>query len=205
MKRKKRKCVPLILSAGSGILFAVSFGLSRLPKYPSYYWRDQEIVVRSWHDIVDQLAAVLVIAAMLYTLIATVLRIAERIKSGERILGRILLLWGSCIVSCFLILLSDVNIVGLFRRADYDPAWFSFTDGQHVIVIEEESWLLFGGGTVYQIYEDDTAKVIGSISTDDGARNLGHYQIDWFERSAEITYHTFVTDTSVATKTVYFE
>ena len=78
------------------------------------------------------------------------------------------------------------------------------TDDIHTIVIEERSFLLYGGGTIYQIYDDNTAAVIGDISTDDGGRNYGRYDIKWFQDSAEITYNYFDLENSKQTEKVYF-
>ncbi len=71
---------------------------------------------------------------------------------------------------------------------DRDPKCFEFTDGKHTIVIEEESWLLGGWGTIYQVNDDDTALKLKGFSTDDGYRNQGNYDIKWHDDSADITY-----------------
>lgn len=71
---------------------------------------------------------------------------------------------------------------------DYDSKCFVFSDAQHTIVIEEESWLLGGWGNIYQVNDDGSAKRLSRFSTDDGYRNEGNYHIKWHDDSADITY-----------------
>jgi len=98
---------------------------------------------------------------------------------------------------------SDIAINGLWQKSDYFPVCYEFTDGQHTIVIEEESFLLYGGGTVYQIKDNNNAVIIGNISTDDGGRNHGRYDIKWLNDGCEITYD--YDDNRKATEKVEFK
>ena len=57
------------------------------------------------------------------------------------------------------------------------------------MVIKEESWLLGGWGTVYQVEESGKAVVLKGFTTDDGYRNEGNYDIRWSDDSADITFN----------------
>ena len=71
-------------------------------------------------------------------------------------------------------------------------------------MIEETSFLLSGGGTVYQINDDSSAVIIHTFRTDDVGRNNGQYEINWHDDYVELTYHTFVTTDSQCTDKIVF-
>jgi hypothetical protein len=81
-----------------------------------------------------------------------------------------------------------VGAVLVESSSDTDPKCFEFSDGEHTVVIEEESWLLGGWGNIYQVNDDGSAQRLSRFSTDDGFRNEGNYDINWHDDSADITY-----------------
>lgn len=103
-----------------------------------------------------------------------------------------------------MIFFSNIIVIGTYDENDYAPAYYEFSDNIHTIVIEEESFMLYGGGTVYQILDDNKAVEIVRFTTDDGGRNNGKYVIEWFDDCAEITYNTFVDKSSKNTIRAFF-
>lgn len=101
-------------------------------------------------------------------------------------------------------MISNIIVVGFWSDNDYSPICYKFSDDKHTIVIEERSFLLYGGGYVYQIYDDNDAVIIHTFSVDDGGRNKGHYDIKWYDNYAEITYNTFYTKDSKRTDKIVF-
>jgi len=130
--------------------------------------------------------------------------IAVKIKYKEDISGKIplaLLITAVCAVMLFF---CDIMVCGLWTNEDYEPECYKFSDGQHTIVIEEKSFLLYGGGTVYQIMDNDKAVIIHQFDTDDGGRNNGNYSIKWYDDYAELTYNTFSGKDSKCTDKIKF-
>lgn len=143
--------------------------------------------------------------ALISSLVLTVILIILKIKSGEKIAGKIFLTWMSVVLCYVMFEVSDIIINGLWEESDYFPVCYEFTDGQHTIVIEEESFMLYGGGTIYRIDDDNNAFVIGHISTDDGGRNNGNYDIKWSDDGCEITYDYCNGEHTKKTEKVKFE
>lgn len=71
--------------------------------------------------------------------------------------------------------------------------YFEFTsdDQQHTIVVNEMSWLLAGGGDLYEKTSFCTMKKVGTYATDDGFcpfTNNAFYFV-WNENNFELHYH----------------
>lgn len=73
-----------------------------------------------------------------------------------------------------------------------DNTFFEYTslDGEHEIVVKESSWLLMGGGSVYEKTSFCTMKRIGGYSTDDGYRPFSNkeFYFVWNENNFELHY-----------------
>lgn len=203
--QKMIKLIPRISFVVSLLLLIAGMGLSYLPTHETYTYKNGVFVTHSWENwfyIAEKLVLYSVLTA---AVIMTVTCIVSRLKWREKIVITLVRTWLIAIVCVFMVVFSDAAVFGLFGKDASAPQYYEFTDGTHTIVIEEESILLAGWGTIYQVKDDRTAVVIGTIHTDDGIRNEGNYQIEWFEDGADITYHTFFTHDSTDTETVKFE
>lgn len=191
------------ISFGLSLLLLLSaIFLSNVPAHESYTYENGVIVVHSWQNCF-RIATELILYFVLSAVVAsTVICVVSKIRWKEKIAKTMLCSWLVGLVCLYMISFSDSAVFGLFGN-DFDPEWYEFSDGQRTIVIEEESFLLGGWGTIYPIKENGTAVVIGSFSTDDGLRNKGTYEIKWFEDGAEITY--LFDPGGPRTETVYFE
>lgn len=94
-------------------------------------------------------------------------------------------------VGLVVIMISNILVIGLYGNEAYDPSYYEFTNGNNTVVIEEKSFLLYGEGSINQVFEDKSAIELARFSTDDGGRNNGEYDVLWKGESVEITYKTF--------------
>lgn len=201
---KKLKLIP-VLSVGVSLLTCiVSYFAGKIPTEISCVYRNNEIVTQSWRDNFETFIGFVFLLVLLAGVVATVILIIEKIKSKRKIAKDIFRTW-SCVILCYVIFGFSSLMVTTDDLYDYYPVCYEFTDGQHKIVIEEESFLLYGGGTVYQIDDDNNAFVIGHISTDDGGRNNGKYDIKWSDDGCEITYDYCNGEHTKQTEKVKFE
>lgn len=115
-------------------------------------------------------------------LVEIVLLVKNRAVSFGKILLSLILL----IFSVLCVSFSAICIGGLIN--EYYPDYYEFSNNGKQIVICEESYLLGGWGTVYQIDSSGIAVQVGSFGTDDGYRNGGDYEIEWFQNYALIHY-----------------
>lgn len=205
MNNKIVKIIPKLSLCISAIIFAVSFCIADIPENKSYFYEYGKIISHSWHDIFNTVTGVLFICMPILAFIASLCLVISKLKLKEKIALRLLSVWLIEIICSIIILYSNVIVSGLWSKNDFDPLCYEFTDGRHKIVIEETSFLLSGGGTIYQIKNGNEAVIIGGISTDDGARNNGNYDIEWYDDFAEITYKTFVSADSKTTEKVWFK
>lgn len=201
---KKLKLVP-VLSVGVSLLTCiVSYFAGKIPPKTSYVYRNNEIVTQSWRDNFETFIGFVFLLVLLVAFVTTVILIIEKIKSKRKIAKDIFRTWG-CVILCYVIFGFSSLMVTTDDLYDYYPVCYEFTDGQHTIVIEEESFMLYGGGTIYRIDDDNNAFVIGHISTDDGGRNNGNYDIKWSDDGCEITYDYCNGEHTKKTEKVKFE
>lgn len=185
---KKLKLIPVVSLCVFFLICIVTYFIQDIPEKISLVYRNHEIIKHSWHGSFELFIGLIFLFVLIASLVLTVMLIIVKIKSGEKIAGKIFLTWGS-VVLCYVMLgFSDIMLNGLWQKSDYFPECYEFTNGQHTIVIEEKSFLLYGGGTIYQIDENNNVFVIGRISTDNGGRNHGRYDIEWSGNGCEITY-----------------
>jgi amino acid transporter len=194
----------LLPAAISVLTVVTAFIIRNIPENISYTYQNNTIIKHSWHDIFETVTAVLFFIFVILTVAYTAICVYKKIKHKLKILGRV---FKSCVmlILYFVLLLYSNAVVGIDSESAYDRSYYEFSNGLHTIIIEEKSFLLYGGGTIYQINEDNSAIVLGALSTDDGGRNYGKYQIEWFESYAEITYNTFESENAMCTQTVEFE
>lgn len=201
--KKMIRLVPILSFGGALLLLVSGVLLSNVPANESYTYENGVIVVHSWEVWFSRITDLLLFLVLCGVAVVTVLCIVSKIKWKEAVTVRLLVSWLVGVVCLFMIVFGDAAAVGMARREDLDPKCYTFTNEQHTLVIEEESFLLGGWGTIYQVKSDNTAVVIGRFSTGDGLRNKGVYQIKWFENGAQITY-LFAHD-GTRTETVHFE
>ena len=187
------------------LVFISSFFLKDVPVHESYAYEDNKINVHSWHDAYETVTGIILAAGMLVIATETITGIIRKVRFKEKTGKMILCAWAFGIAGFLIVCFSDILITGIRTKEDYNPVCYEFTDGNNTIVIEEVSFLLYGGGTIYQVKDDSTAVIIGKIRTDDGGRNKGSYDIKWYDDCAEITYDTFALKESKITETVKFQ
>ena len=180
-------------------------GILLLRKYPdtvTYTYENKEIISSSLHKNISSAALTLGFCiVVVWCIIITAICIFRRIKTDEDTSKLYSFTW---IVTA----LCTKNFFwgGLYLKIfgwGTKPKRFEVSQGQHTVVIEEESWLLGGWGNIYQVVDDGSAKRLSRFSTDDGYRNEGNYHIKWHDDSADITYGN--GNGSKETVTVTFE
>jgi len=204
---EKVKLIPVIALVISLVFLTVAFLVKdvAVTEFYTYSYKEGKITVHSWHDYFNAALYIIFALVILLLLVQNVICIAMKIRTGERIAKKVLISCLTAAACTVIILLGDIMVNGLYTKDDYNPEYYEFTDGNHTIVIEEKSFLLYGGGTVYQIKSNEEAVVIGKIGTDDGGRNNGDYEIEWFDDRVEITYDTFASEGDKATEVAEFE
>lgn len=196
--------VQFVLFILSFVLLAVSNRISGLPAPVTLEYVNNEIVSHSWHDFYESIVVIILLVQLALYFALIIANIVNKIRNKVKICGSVSFTVFLVVFSYVTSGLSLVFVEGFWSDSDYNPQCYMFTDNNHTIVIEERSFLLYGGGTIYQIHDDNTASVIGSISTDDGGRNHGIYDIKWSDDCAEITYSFCDTEHSRQTEKVYF-
>ncbi len=174
-KQKLVKMIPVVSLCLFFLICIVAHFVLAIPEKTSYVYQNHEIIAHSWHDSFEMFIGIIFLLVLIASFVSTVILIVSKIKSGEKIARKIFLTWCSVFLCYLMWGFSDIILNGLWQKSDYFPECYEFSDGQHKIVIEEESFMLYGGGTVYQIKDNNNAVIIGHISTDDGGRNHGRY------------------------------
>ena len=196
MKSSNRTFLNVIpfISLGFSVLFLIiSITIKDIPEKQKYIYKDNQIIPISWHNTFEFCGNLLLITILIFSVVMTIICIINRIKNKDRIRKYIVLIWITEFVCFFIILFSDIIVTGLTSKHEFSPECYQFSNGKHTIVIEEESYLLYGGGTVYQIIGDNEAVYLIGFSTDDGARNNGNYNIIWHDDYAEIASEQFAS------------
>ncbi len=207
MKKQCRKLTCIISAAVlvlSGLMFAVSFVIDDIPEKKSYIYESGRITTHSWHDTFENISAIVFMAVLFVAILLTVNAFIQKFRHKTDIVKIIVLIWLNTAICCILIFISNVVITGAYSEDDYNPEYYEFSDSGHTIVIKEESFLLYGGGVIYQVKENNEAFVIGEFFTDDGGRNNGNYEIEWHDDYVEITYNTFNLNGSKVTERADF-
>ena len=202
--KKAIKLFPISFFAVSIIAFVTALIVKDIPENKTYVYENKKIITHSWHDYFEIATSAVLVFIILSLLLLTIILIIQKIKAKEKVLRKLQMLWMSGIICYVITMISNIMVINI-ENNDYNPEYYKFSNGNHTIVIEEKSFLLYGGGTIYQIMENNSAVIIGKISTDDGGRNNGDYDIKWYNDHAEITYNTFNTKESTTTETVKFE
>lgn len=190
MNKKMRialKLIPLIELCLVFLLAGVIYILAKLwaGRYIRVY-ENSKITMRTLHEkVITPLIGVLFYLIVASCIVITILCIVERIRHDEDTAGLYVRMW---IISGISAAILFVGAVLVESSSDTDPKCFEFSDAQHTVVIEEESWLLGGWGNIYQVNDDGSAQRLSRFSTDDGFRNEGNYDINWHDDSADITY-----------------
>lgn len=208
MKNKSKKMMLfsfIIMLSFSLLSLIVAFSIKNIPENISYEYVNKRIEKHSWYDSYEIISDIICLFELLITIIATIVFIIAKIKTHEKIIKKTISLWLMLVVSTIALLLSNTVVIGLSDENDYNPKYYEFSDNQHKLVFEERSFLLYGGGYIFQIQDDDSAILLERFTTDDGGRNNGMYNVVWFDDHAEITYHTFVTENDKKTIVVNFK
>lgn len=139
--------------------------------------------------VINVISATVLCLTTFLAIASGVVLVIGKIKTKIHIIGKIFLnlflLFVTMITSLLLMVCFDES----FFDSDYYPEYYEFSNENRKIVVCEESWLLAGFGSVYQIDSDNTAWRIGTFTTDDGYRNGGNYQINWTDDGITLTYN----------------
>lgn len=202
--RRVFRIIPALQLISAAVLLIISFFIRDIPVKVSHFYRNGRIVTDSWHETFSTIVAALMFIIIILTAVYIIICIAAKVKHKEDISGKIPLAVLIAAVCAVMLFFSDIMVCGLWGNDDYEPEYYEFSDGQHTIVIEEKSFLLHGGGTIYQIMDNDKAVAIHQFTTDDGGRNKGNYTIKWYSDHAEMAYNTFSSDDSKRTGKIFF-
>lgn len=203
MNAKKIKIISLVILGIAVIFLIIACNIPVNLSY-TYSYAENEIITHSSSEFLLSSLGIIFYIVMIYPIFATAYLIFLKTKRKTKIFGSITFTWIICILSVTIIILS-VEAIMPYDKTAYYPECYRFSDNNHTVVIEEKSFLLYGGGTIYQIKENGEAVIIGTISTDDGGRNNGDYDIKWHDTYAEVTYNNFVKKGSKSTEKVIFE
>ena len=202
--RRALRIIPAVQLVSAAVLLIISFFIRDIPVKVSHFYKNGRIVTDSWHETFSTIVAALMFIIIILTAVYIIICISAKVKHKEDISGKIPLAVLIAAVCAVMLFFSDIMVCGLWGNDDYEPEYYEFSNGQHTIVIEEKSFLLHGGGTVYQIMDNDEAVVIHQFTTDDGGRNKGNYDIKWYGDHAALTYSTFSSGDSKRTEKIRF-
>lgn len=182
----------LVMLGVSLIILTVSFAIKDLPTNKTYRYENNTIVSYSWHDVFENVMAFFSVVLTIVLITFAVFVFFQNMRTKQEKLLRVII-QSACIyfVCLVVIMISNILVIGLYGNEAYDPSYYEFSNEKNTVVIEEKSFLLYGGGSIYQVYEDKSAVELARFSTDDGGRNNGDYDILWKAESVEITYKTF--------------
>lgn len=193
MKNKAEKTINLCFLIEIGlsiILLIVSWFLKDTPKNRTYTYENGQILVHSWQNVYRFIVALLFFTLTTLVIISIIVFLIKKIKHHETTKINPLIASLSKFLLCTLFIgFSYILVIGAWTREGYDSRCYEFSDGKHMILIEEKSFLLSGSVTVYQIKDHNKAIVIHRFNTDDGHRNNGEYELVWHDDSVEITYN----------------
>lgn len=181
----------LVMLGLSLIILTVSFAIKDLPTNEAYRYENNTIVSYSWHNVFENVLAFFFVVLTVVLITFTVFVFLQKIRTKQEKLLRVII-QSACIyfVCLVVIMISNILVIGLYGNEAYAPSYYEFSNGKNTVVIEEKSFLLYGGGSIYQVFEDKSAIELARFSTDDGGRNNGEYDILWKGESVEITYKT---------------
>lgn len=202
--RRALRIIPAAQLVSAALMLIISFFIRDIPVKVSHFYKNGRIVTDSWHETFSTIVAALMFIIIILTAVFIFICISAKVKHKEDISGKIPLAVLIAAVCAVMLFFSDIMVCGLWGNDDYEPEYYEFSNGQHTIVIEEKSFLLHGGGTVYQIMDNDKAVAIHQFTTDDGGRNKGNYDIKWYGDHAELTYSTFSSGDSKRTEKIRF-
>lgn len=174
------------------LIVSILILLLSLVPFETGFTRDNFIYengVISYSSMKTDFLAIIDMYALLSTLLFVFMCVISfKLGNGIRRAARILLNALVCLFTIFLCFALGGNLDDDPFSIEYSPVFYEFSHNEHKIVICEESFLLGGWGTVYQVYEDNSAYPIGSFSTDDGYRNNGKYELEWDKSGVAVTY-----------------
>lgn len=186
MKKITLPKFPKIFFIISGVLLFIYFLLSVLEKLNIYiYWAGI-----STQEILPS-AKILLILSL--TSAFTVLMF-KKIRHKALCIALAVIISVSSLVYCIMVDFSELS----------DSKYYEYTsdDKSHHIVVNEWSWLLAGGGRIYEKTSFCTMKKVGDYSTDDGFRPLSEdtFYFVWNEDNFEL-HHAFLS--SLDSKSMY--
>lgn len=206
MKTKKRLIVSLWSSLAVGWAAVLSMLYGIFPEKTYYFYYSKKIIELSWHNAARVIVWIAIATAIISLVWLTVLKIIDAREQGKKhkwlAAIKYICLWALVFILMFL--MTVFLFLRFTLRYDGDEC-FEFTDGNHKIVIQESSFLLSGHLSVFQINKDHTAEGIGGAGTDDGYRNYGNYEIEWFDEYVKITFCNGIRSDSFETIECEFE
>lgn len=205
---KALKWFPLVALGAGILLLLTAFLLRNVPEELRYTYENGEIVYHSWRYSCEPLflpsfivLATLLLASALTWIVAGRKRWEAGVKSGLAAIGTL-----ATLVACaFLWIITYMGVVGN-TIDEYEPDYYEFSNQTHTVVIEESSWLVGGFGKVFQIKDNQDAVLILKFLTDDGFRNGGNYQLEWYDDHVDMTFNCGDRSSPhMITKSAYFE
>lgn len=95
------------------------------------------------------------------------------------------LIWALLVLLvCAILVLSFADYV---FSADLSYYVFTSADGQHTVIVQEESYLFASWGTFYELTSPITVEVLGTFQLKD-AFPMGEYTFRWSETGCEVTF-----------------
>lgn len=205
---KALKLFPFVALGAGVFLLLAAFLLRNVPEELRYTYENGEIVYHSWRYSCEPLflpsfivLAALLLASALTWIVAGLKRWETGVKSALAAIGTL-----ATLVACaFLWIITYMGVVGN-TIDEYEPDYYEFSNQTHTVVIEESSWLVGGFGKVFQIKDDHEAVEILRFYTDDGFRNGGNYQLEWYDDHVDMTFNCGDRSSPhMITKSAYFE
>lgn len=170
----------------------------------TYSYENNQIIVHSLSEYFGIFLEILFLVISICTAVFIVIAVMNRIKYKEKFAKKVILLIISWFIALVLFFFSDIMAAGLWNKGDRSPECYYFTNGDKAIVVEEESYIFYGGAIIYQVLNNNEALIIGHISTDDGYRNKGNYDIKWNEDNLEISYHYGDLENKILTEKIEY-
>lgn len=132
----------------------------------------------------------LMITAIGIQAVATTILIAVDLEAKKNSARDIIVTTIVGIVCIVLVLLPFISGFqeAVVRKSGYKAEYYTFSNENREIVIEERTYMNQGMGDVYLKDDDSSLRLIGMFDTGNGVRNNGEYELEWSEDKVSITY-----------------
>ncbi len=187
-KQNRLLIISCLLTIGIiAVLIVSAFILEDIEVVQRYYYKNNEIIIKSWHNLFAEICLWSTIILVIMNFIMLICLVIWKIKGVGKMALKFFITCVLLVATILIIPFAELMVCG-FDIEWYEPEYYSFTDERHTIVICETSFGLSGWGDVFEVQQDGRAYLIGNFWTDDGLRNYGDYQIEWRQDGATIYY-----------------